>query len=364
LNRRTALIAGGAAVAAVAGAGGLTLAEMGTMQAYEDSVSASRASLTAAPDLIELIRFATLAANSHNTQPWRFRIRDTRIEITPDTSRRTPVVDPHDHHLFISLGCAAENLAIAGGARGRPVSTAFSGEQGGSISCDMGVGAPIESDLADAIPVRQSTRADYDGRAVDRAVISELVKTARMPGVEIAIVTERSALDRLRDLIIAANGAQMADPAFIGELKHWLRFNSGQALAERDGLFSACSGNPQLPSWIAGTVFDWFVTADSENARYRRQIDSSSGIAVFFAEQDDADHWVRVGRAFERFALKATALGIKTAHLNQPVEVAGFRADLASLAGKPGGLPFLAVRFGYGPVMPYSVRRALPDVLA
>ncbi|MGH1559991.1 hypothetical protein ACRAWD_24530 [Caulobacter segnis] len=37
------------------------------------------------------------------------------IEILPDLSRRTPVVDPDDHHLFVSLGCALETPA-AGGA--------------------------------------------------------------------------------------------------------------------------------------------------------------------------------------------------------------------------------------------------------
>lgn len=38
-----------------------------------------------------------------------------QIEILPDVSRRTPVVDPDDRHLFIGLGCAAENLALASG---------------------------------------------------------------------------------------------------------------------------------------------------------------------------------------------------------------------------------------------------------
>jgi glucose dehydrogenase len=33
---------------------------------------------------------------------------------------QTPAVDPDDHHLFISLGCAAENFAQASGATGRP----------------------------------------------------------------------------------------------------------------------------------------------------------------------------------------------------------------------------------------------------
>jgi hypothetical protein len=112
MNRRTMLIAGGAALAAVGGSG-FVLADLGGMDAYDDSVAASRASLAANPEAADLVRFATLAANSHNTQPWRFRVRDTRIEIIPDQTRRTPVVDPDDHHLFISLGCAAENLAIS-----------------------------------------------------------------------------------------------------------------------------------------------------------------------------------------------------------------------------------------------------------
>jgi hypothetical protein len=54
-------------------------------------------------DVRELIRHATLAASSHNTQPWKFCIRRGSIVIQPDFSRRCPVVDPDDSHLFKSL---------------------------------------------------------------------------------------------------------------------------------------------------------------------------------------------------------------------------------------------------------------------
>jgi len=40
----------------------------------------------------DLVRYATLAANGHNTQPWKFAIRGTAIEIHPDTSRELKVV--------------------------------------------------------------------------------------------------------------------------------------------------------------------------------------------------------------------------------------------------------------------------------
>lgn len=63
--------------------------------------------------LKEIVRYATLAPSGHNTQCWRFRIENRSIAVQPDLSRRTPVVDPDDHHLYASLGCAAENLTQA-----------------------------------------------------------------------------------------------------------------------------------------------------------------------------------------------------------------------------------------------------------
>ncbi len=65
-----------------------------------------------------LVADATMAASSHNTQPWRFEIGEDRIRILPDFARRCSVVDPDDHHLYASLGCAAENMVVAAAAKG------------------------------------------------------------------------------------------------------------------------------------------------------------------------------------------------------------------------------------------------------
>ena len=69
-------------------------------------------------DFIDLIRQATKAPSGHNAQPWLFRIKTDGIEIYADTTRRLPVVDPHDRELFVSLGCAVENLCIAATTKG------------------------------------------------------------------------------------------------------------------------------------------------------------------------------------------------------------------------------------------------------
>jgi nitroreductase len=68
--------------------------------------------------LKEIVRYATLAPSGHNTQCWRFRIRNRSLVILPDLSRRTPVVDPDEHHLCVSLACATENLVQAARALG------------------------------------------------------------------------------------------------------------------------------------------------------------------------------------------------------------------------------------------------------
>lgn len=116
MNRRTLLTGSGAVGLAGAGAAWLGVRGTGSMHDYEAAVAATRSVLPVRADLADLVRYATLAPNGHNTQPWRFRLAQGRIDVLPDPARRTPVVDPDDHHLFVSLGAAAENLSLAGAA--------------------------------------------------------------------------------------------------------------------------------------------------------------------------------------------------------------------------------------------------------
>ncbi len=362
MERRTLLAGlGGAAVLAGAGALGWRAA-IGSVDDYAAYTRRLRAPLPVPAAIAELVRYATLAASSHNTQPWRFRAGAGEIAILPDLARATPVVDPDDHHLFVSLGCAAENLAIAGGAGGRPGELLQ--QPDGSLRFVYTPARPRADPLLAAIPQRQCTRALYDGRAITTADLDALQRAAQVPGVHLVLLSERARIDRLRDLVMAGNGLQMRDPAFMAELKAWLRFNPRSAMASGDGLLSATTGNPALPDFLGAPAFDAFVDAASETDKYARQIDSSAGIAVFFGERDDRAHWVAVGRACQRFALMATTLGLRHAHINQPVEVAALRPELAALAGAPGVRPDLVLRFGHGPVLPFSPRRPVASVLA
>ncbi len=362
MNRRHMLIGGGS-LAVVAGAAETGCRQIGSASHYADEERAIRALLGAHPQAKDLIRYATLAPNSHNTQAWRFAVAPGQITILPDFARRTPVVDPDDHHLFVSLGCAAENLAVAGAAGGMAGEPAFDPATG-SIAFSHLPAEARTSPMFDAIPHRQSTRADYDGRSVSANDLRSLRAAAAIPGVDTIIITDRPRINRIRDLVIAGNSAQLADPAFVTELKTWLRFSPRYALERGDGLYAAASGNPKFPEWIGQRAFDLFFTAKSENDKYARQLNSSAGVVVFSGQREDREHWVLAGRACQRFALQATALGLKHAFINQPVEVPALRTELASLIGLAGWRPDIVMRFGTGPLLPYSPRRPVSSVIA
>lgn len=361
MNRRTFFIGAGGALML---AGGTTawMSSVGSMTDYEAYAKRLRADLTVPPNIRDLVRYATLAANSHNTQPWRFHAGDGFIDILPDFSRRTPAVDPNDHHLFVSLGCAAENLAIAAAATGWPGEVQMTPEADGARYA-FASGSMSTSPLYAAITQRQSTRVEYDRRPIPVADLAFLEQAADTPGVHLTLLTDRVRIGKVRDLVVAANGVQMADPAFISELKRWIRFNPRSALASGDGLFSAASGNPVLPNVLGRFAFERFFNARTENDTYARQIDSSAGVAVFVGDRQDKMHWIRVGRSCQRFALTAAHLGIKVAFINQPIEVARFRPELAALVGDAGRRPDIVLRFGYGPTLPLSLRRPVQAVL-
>ncbi len=360
--RRNLLVGGGVALVG-AGTVGFQLERLGSMSAYTAAMADLRAPLSGRPTPRDLIRFATLAANGHNTQPWQFRTEGLQVQIRPDWSRRTPVVDPDDHHLFVSLGCATENIVLAAGQAGFRNRVRFDPSNGGLVIVDLEPRETQRPALFAAISRRQSSRTEYNGQPVGADDIAALANAARAPGVELAIITDKRRMDLVRDLVVAGDSVQMADRAFVAELKHWLRFNPRQALTTGDGLFSVASGNPSLPSWAGPTAFDLLVSAKTENDKYARQLRSSAGIAIFVAASSDAAHWVQVGRACQRFALQATLLGLKHAFINQPVEVASLRPHLADLAGAAGRRPDLLMRFGYGPSLPYSPRRTVTAVL-
>ncbi len=314
-------------------------------------------------DAGELIRHAVLAASSHNTQPWKFRVEKHLITILPDFSRRCPVVDPDDSHLFKSLGCAAENLVHAAAAQGLSAEVQFSPDENGInvfLTKDEKVHA---TEIFHAIPKRQCVKTAYDGNPLGGSELKQLEAAGKGSSVHAILLTSDAQKNTVIDYVTRGNIAQLSDRAFRRELVSWIRFNLAEAMGKKDGLAGRIGGQPELPTWLAKLIVGLVLTSKGQAEADATKIRSSAGVAVFVSSRDDKAAWVEVGRAYQRFALQATALDIRTAFINQPIEVRELRSQLESWLKLEGEHAQLMVRFGHGPTAPFSLRRPIDDVI-
>jgi hypothetical protein len=109
--------------------------------------------------------------------------------------------------------------------------------------------------------------------------------------------------------------------------------------------------------FVAGTKPQQQAEADAKKLR------SSAGAVVIASEADDKPTWVRTGQVYERLALQMTSLYLKSAFLNQPIEVAELRSQFQTAMGLGAFLPQVLVRFGYAEAMPRSLRRPVEQVI-
>lgn len=316
----------------------------------------------AAHDYSALVHYATLAASSHNTQPWIFKPEKNRIRILPDLSRRCPAVDPDDHHLHASLGCAAENLLLAAEAAGLKGHYSYDASTSG-VNIDLEATAPFESPLFEAITKRQCSRVEYDGSQLSADQLQLLEAAGKGNGVSIMLFTDDDQKEQIARYVTEGNNAQFRDAAWARELKSWIRFNGQEAVTCGDGLYGPAMGNPDVPRWLGLLAMQFSFSARKQNRKDDRHIRSSSAIAVLVSDIDDKRHWIEAGRCYERLALQAAALDLRTAFINQPVEVAPLRAEFADFLGIGNRRPDLIVRIGRGPEMPRSVRRPVEQVI-
>ena len=120
-----------------------------------------------------LLRYAILASSSHNTQPWKFSVREDEIQVFVDRTRWLKVADPDQRELYISVGCAVENLLIAAEHFWYGHQVSYFPEPGqeelaATVKFEsQGQASPFrDSALFDAIPGRQTNRNVYEERPI------------------------------------------------------------------------------------------------------------------------------------------------------------------------------------------------------
>jgi len=314
-------------------------------------------------DFVFMIEQALKAPSGHNTQPWLFTINTESVLIYPDYSKALPVVDPDNRELFVSLGCATENLCISATHKCYEPTVYID-----STKCEIRVQLSrkehcIVAPLFSQISSRQTNRRVYSTKIVAEEKIENLRSIAREPKVGIHFFARCSAkFDQIAALVYEGNRLQMNNSAFRSELQQWIRYNKHHQDTTRDGLSYAVFGAPNLPRWLVRPVMAQMLNATTQNKSDKRKIESASHFVLFTTKQNNVCDWVNLGRTLERFHLKTTEMGLAHSYMNQPNEIPQLAQKLAALLELENEYPTILLRIGYAARMPYSLRR-VPRVI-
>ena len=156
----------------------------------------------------------------------------------------------------------------------------------------------------------------------------------------------------MAELAVAAHRAQLADPAFVAELKRWTAVTAGRA----DGV-PATAGGP-LPQPPARWVLRDFGDSSVATATFEER----PAVVVLTSHLSGRAAEVGAGQALQKVLLTATADGLAASFLSQLVELPGPRERLRRLV-RGAQLPQAVLRIGRGFPVPATPRRPLAEVV-
>ncbi|TMQ73998.1 MAG: hypothetical protein E6K81_01810 [Candidatus Eisenbacteria bacterium] len=301
-----------------------------------------------------LIAAAVLAPSHWNAQPWRFEVEGPLIRLLADPQRALPIMDPDRRAMRLSLGAALENLLITARAWGlHPTVTYRPPGDPSQVVAEVAwtVGAaPRDRALFQAIVDRRTNRDAYDERGLFPENRASL--TVQVPGdFRVHWIDDPEQIHAVADLVHDAVHEQVLDRRAEAERFAWMRFDD-QARERGDGVSIEALALGGPAKWFAGHYFNpnsWLLGqgAGSLSKQARGGVRSAGALALLTSPTPREEAWVMGGQVYERFALKATQLGIAQQPINAPLEQDRYRAELVRRFGAAGEQPLMFVRLGH-----------------
>ncbi|HET9707833.1 MAG TPA: hypothetical protein VFP39_05980 [Gemmatimonadales bacterium] len=302
-----------------------------------------------------LLRYAILAPSNRNTQPWRFSVAKDEITIHADSSRWQQVSDPHQRELYISIGCALENLLVALDHFGfGHIVTRAPGAGDGSIAAQVAIldhpGSVVRgAGLFKAIVRRHTHHGRYRGRAVGARTLAKLLECRIEHDLELLLTPDRAIKRAADGLMLQGDALALADPRYRRELA--------------DCIGEGSFGGPWLLS-VAQQFAVAHLGAKKTVARGDRAALASSPVfGLISGHTAGKDARIKAGQLLERLYLTATSLGLVLQPISQLLEVEQVRMSFAKLF-RAGGVPLMPFRLGYADTPGLRTpRRPLDEVL-
>ncbi|MDV3124218.1 nitroreductase family protein [Mycobacterium sp. 21AC1] len=287
------------------------------------------------------LSLAVRAPSVHNSQPWRWVVRGHSLHLYADPERHLPATDPDCRDLQLSCGATLHHCVVALASLDWKATVHRLPDPGdpnhlAAITMTPHPSADVEVKLATAIQDRRTDRRHYSAREVSPADIALIGARVARSGVAMRRVESLTDLNAVIDQAVSRH---VSDYEYLSELTRW----SGR-YASLAGIPAHSTPAPDPSAPVPGRLFAGPVLMQPTNS-------SGAGdhgvVLALGTRDDDALARLRAGEATSLLLLTATALGMATCPITEPLEVAETRAALRDELFDSREYPQMLVRVGW-----------------
>ncbi|RJO74124.1 NAD(P)H nitroreductase [Nocardia panacis] len=304
---------------------------------------------------------AVRAPSLHNTQPWQWRVGGPTVHLYGDPDRYLPMTDPDGREMLLSCDAALHHLRIAAESLGwrtkvRRLPNPAEPEHLAGIEFSAATPTSEVITLAKAIAHRRTDRRRVTSWEVPAAHLRAMIAAGCAEGAFITEIPGGPTRIRLVEACTAAARAHAADAGYRSELIAW------------SGRHAATDGVPARNAVAPADPMTREFRAHTMSEPPLCDLADHGALLLVHTTADDHLSRLRAGEAASAVLLRATALGLATCPLTEPLELPGTRELVAEDILPDSGFPQMIIRIGWAatssPPIPPTPRRPLAEVVA
>lgn len=312
--------------------------------------------------ILTALALAIRAPSVHNSQPWRWRVGPQSLHLYSDPDLHLPNTDPDRRDLMLSCGASLNHCVIALAALGwQPKVQRFPNpvDPHHLAAIELTRRGPAELDiaLAAAIPRRRTDRRIYSSWPVPRGDIALMGSRAARAGVKLLRVEDMTGFN---DVVKQAVRTHTHDDEYLRELTEWSGRHGSLA-----GVPARNIPTPDPAAELPGRLFAGAALAQPADAT--PAADNAIVLALGTRDDDELAR-LRAGEATSLVLLTATALGLSSCPITEPLEIEQTREAVRRDVFDSNEFPQMLLRVGWALAnadpLPSTPRRALSDVVA